>query len=108
MLVLAVRRAASPPSNSFLPFWSAVPALLVSGTLDSNSPGFQADEVLWGLANGESVLVENGFHETLPAPDVQAVVTEFLSGASVGRRVLQLPPLGFLTIEAAKTSPPGR
>ena len=103
-----VNVVASSRSDSLLPFWSSVPVLLISGTLDSNTPNFQAEEVLWGLANGQSLLVENGFHETLPAPEVQAVVTEFFSGASVGRRVVQLPPLGFLTIEEAKTSPPGR
>jgi len=95
---------ATPRSGSFLPIWSSVPALLVTGTLDSNTPGFQAEEVLWGLANGGSILVENGFHETLPAPEVQAVVTEFFSGADVRRRVIQFPVPGFLTIEEAKTS----
>src|SRR5258708_18320144 len=37
--------AASPPSDSLLPVWSSVPILLVSGTLDSNTPAFQAAEV---------------------------------------------------------------
>jgi hypothetical protein len=96
--------AASPRSDSLLPFWSSVPALLVSGTLDCNTPAFQAEEVLWGLANGGSVVVENGFHETLPSPDVQAVVAEFLSGADVRRRVVLFSQPGFLTIEEAKAS----
>jgi hypothetical protein len=30
-----------------------------------------------------SIIVENGFHETLPSPDVQAIVTEFFSDADV-------------------------
>lgn len=96
--------AASPRSDSLLPFWSSVPALLVNGTLDSNAPDFQAEEVLWGLADGRSVSVENGFHETLPSPDVQALVAEFFGGGDVRRRVVQLPPLDFLTIEEAKAS----
>jgi hypothetical protein len=94
----------NPIGDSLLPIWSSVPTLLVSGTLDSNAPAFQAEEVLWGLANGGSVLVENGFHETLPSPDAQAVVTEFFGGADVRRRVVQFPPPGFLTIEEAETS----
>jgi hypothetical protein len=97
--------AASPPRDAHLPFWSSVPALFVSGTLDSNTPACQAEEILWGFANGGSVSVENGFHETLPSPDVQAVVAEFFSGADLHRKVVQLPPLGFLTIEEAKASP---
>jgi pimeloyl-ACP methyl ester carboxylesterase len=99
-------RAARPSGDSLLPIWSSVPALIVSGTLDANAPPSQAEETLWGLANGGSVLVENGFHETLPSPDVQAVVTEFLSGIGMSRRVLTHPPPAFLTIEEAKMSPP--
>jgi pimeloyl-ACP methyl ester carboxylesterase len=96
--------SAHPRSELLLPVWSSVPTLLVSGTLDSNTPAFQAAEVLWGLANGGSVLVENGFHETLPSPDVQAVVMEFLGGADVRHRVVQFSPPSFLTIEEAKAS----
>jgi pimeloyl-ACP methyl ester carboxylesterase len=93
--------AASPRSESLLPVWSSVPTLLVSGTLDSNTPAFQSDEIVWGLSNGESVRVENGFHETLPSTDVQAIVMEFLGGADVGDRSVEVPPPAFLTIEKA-------
>jgi pimeloyl-ACP methyl ester carboxylesterase len=96
--------ATRPASDSLLPIWSSVPTLLISGTLDGNTPVYQAEEVLWGLANGVSAIVENGFHETLPSSDVQAIVTEFLSGAEVRRRIIQFAPLNFLTIEEAKTS----
>ncbi len=95
--------AASPQSASLLPVWSSVPTLLVSGTLDSNTPAFQSDELVWGLSNGESVRVENGFHETLPSPGVQAIVMEFLGGADVGDRSVAIPPPTFLTIEEAHT-----
>ena len=93
--------AASPQSESLLPVWSSVPTLLVSGTLDSNTPAFQSDEIVWGLSNGESVRVENGFHDTLPSTDVQAIVMEFLGGADVGDRSVELPPPTFLTIAKA-------
>jgi pimeloyl-ACP methyl ester carboxylesterase len=96
--------AASSRNDSLLPVWSSVPALLVSGTLDSTTPSFQAEEVLSGFVNGGFVLVENGFHETLPSPDVQALVTEFFSGADIRRRMVQFSPPDFLTIEEAKTS----
>jgi hypothetical protein len=88
--------------DSLLPFWSSVPTLLVTGTLDGNTPASQAEEVLWGLANGGSLLVENGFHETLPSPDVQAVVTQFFSGVDIRRRVIEFSPPVFLTVEEAK------
>jgi len=97
-------RAARPTSDSLLPVWSSVPVLLVAGTLDGNTPEFQAAEVLWGFPNGGFVTVENGFHETLPSPDVQAVVAEFLDGSDIRRRVIRLDPPDFLTIEEAKAS----
>ena len=87
--------SASPQRESLLPLWSPVPTLLVSGTLDSNTPAFQSDEIVWGLSSGESVRVENGFHDTLPSPDVQAIVMEFLGGADVGGRSVELPPPTF-------------
>jgi hypothetical protein len=100
--------APGAPRDSLLPFWSSVPTLLVTGTPDSNTPGSQGEEVLWGLAHGGSLLVENGFHETLPSPEVQAVVTEFFSGVDIRRRVIEFPPPLFLTVEEAKTPRPGQ
>lgn len=94
--------AARPESDSLLPVWSSVPTLLLSGTLDSNTPVYQAEEVLWGLANGGSVIVENGFHETLPSPEVQAIVMEFFSGSDIRRRTVPFAPPSFLTIEEAE------
>ena len=91
-------------NDSLLPIWSPVRILVVNGTLDSNTPDFQAGETLWGLPNGGSVLVENGFHETLPAPEVQAVVAEFFSGADVRNRSIKFAPPEFLSIEEAKSS----
>lgn len=96
--------AAPPVLDSLRPVWSPVTALLVNGTLDSNTPLYQAEEVLAGLPNGESVTVENGFHETLPSPDIQAVVVEFLGGTDSGRRIIQFAPPEFLTIAQANTA----
>ena len=96
---------AQTQSESLAPIWSPVPTLFVTGTLDSNTPVYQAEEVLSGFANGVSVVIENGFHETLPSPDVQRVVAEFLSGADVRRGVIQFAPPRFLTIDEAKNTP---
>ena len=98
--------AASPAPASLLPEWSSVQALLVSGNLDSNTPLYDAEEVLGGLARGEMLRVDNGFHETLPADAVQSVVADFFGGATIGRRSVTLAPLQFLTIEQAKAPPP--
>jgi pimeloyl-ACP methyl ester carboxylesterase len=97
----AERRNSAP----LLPVWSTVPTLLVSGTLDSNAPDFGAEEDSWGFENSTFVQVENGFHETLPSPEVQTLVTAFLGGSDVRVRQLRFPPLAFLTIDAAKAPP---
>ena len=97
--------ARSPGSlgDALRPFWNAAPALIVSGTLDSDTPAYQAQEVAWGLPNAETVSVVNGFHETLPDDNVQAAVVDFLRGGDVGHRTITFSAPHFLSIEEAKT-----
>ena len=75
--------------------------LLLSGTLDGNTPPTQAEEVLWGFPNGEIVLVKNGFHEVLPSSDVQDLVFNFLSGRNVPRTTVELPLPSFVQMDPA-------
>ena len=88
----------------FDPIYSTVPALFLSGTLDSNTPPTNADHVRWGFPNSTHLVVENGFHETLPDDDVKAVVIDFFKGQDVSRRYLKFDPPHFLTIDEAKQS----
>lgn len=85
--------------------WSAVPALFVSGTLDANTPPFQAEELRWGFPNSAHLIVENGGHETLPAAEVQAVVVDFFKGRDVKGRGVSFERPRFLTVEEAKSRP---
>lgn len=103
--VCADLKTAKPSPDSFSPIWSTVPALLLTGTLDSNTPLHQAEEVLEGFPDGISVTIENGDHEVLPSPDVQSIVADFLSGAEIKQRTLRFDPLKFLSIEEAKKPP---
>ena len=82
--------------------WSTVPTLFVSGTLDTNTPPFQAEEVRWGLPNSAHLIVENGGHETLPSGEVQSVVVDFFKGQDVRGRVVAFDRPQFLSVEAAK------
>lgn len=85
------RRAWAPEFPE--PVRSSVPALFITGTLDSNTPPSNAEEVRRGFPNGVHLLVENGGHETLPIADVQAAVADFLAGRDVsGRRLGTVPP----------------
>jgi hypothetical protein len=91
----------SEPGDSLLPLWSSADVLLISGTLDSNTPPFQAQRVLWGLSHGEIVSVENGFHEILPSPTVQDLVVEFLGGTVVSTKKVEFTPPSFVSIKQA-------
>jgi pimeloyl-ACP methyl ester carboxylesterase len=73
------------------------PALFLSGDLDGTTPPYQAEEVRWGFPHGVHLIVENGAHETLPAPEVQASVVDFFKGQDVSGRKLVLPRLRFRT-----------
>jgi pimeloyl-ACP methyl ester carboxylesterase len=84
------------------PVWSTVPTLFLSGSMDSETPPSNAEDVRWGFPNSVHIIVENGFHETLPAREVQDIVVDFFKGQDVnGRRVTFARPV-FLNLEQAK------
>ena len=84
--------------------FSRIPALFVSGTLDANTPPFQAEEVRWGFPNSTHLIVENGGHETLPSADVQGVIVDFFKGLSVKDRAVSFERPDFVTVEEAKAT----
>lgn len=85
------------------PIVSDVKTLFVSGTLDNNTPPFQAEELRWGMPNATHLIVENAGHEdTLPNPDVQRAIFDFFRGEDVGGRRIALPPRKFLSVETAR------
>jgi pimeloyl-ACP methyl ester carboxylesterase len=96
-----------PAVVSWRPFTSDVPTLFISGSLDSNTPPAQAEEVRYGFSHGVHLVVANGGHETLPLPAVQDAVVDFFRGADVGGRSLTSGPIAFLTIEEAANQPCG-
>jgi pimeloyl-ACP methyl ester carboxylesterase len=85
------------------PLATNVPVLFVSGTLDSNTPPYQAEELRWGMPNATHLIVTNAGHEdTLPNPEVQAIIGDFLAGKDVSTRRVALPAPKFLGVEEAK------
>ena len=99
-----------PASGSTLQprLWSTLPTLFISGTLDTNTPPFQAEEVRWGFPNSAHLIVENGGHETLPSSEVQTVVVDFFKGQDVRGRTVSFERPQFLSVEEAKAQPEGR
>ena len=49
-----------------------------------------AERMRWGFPRSTHIMVENGFHETLPANEVQALIVEFLQGSNVADRHVTL------------------
>jgi pimeloyl-ACP methyl ester carboxylesterase len=84
------------------PIVSSVPTLFISGTLDSNTPPAQAEEVRWGFTDSTHLVIENAGHEDmLPRPEVQQAIVRFLRGESVRDVTLALPPPRFIPVRGA-------
>jgi pimeloyl-ACP methyl ester carboxylesterase len=83
--------------------WSDAPALFISGTLDTNTPPFQAEELRWGFPQSTHLVVENGGHETLPAEEVQSIIVDFFKGQDVGGRGVRFDPPRFLSVDELKS-----
>jgi pimeloyl-ACP methyl ester carboxylesterase len=90
--VCQVLKIAALPEEFRAPIISNLPALFISGSLDSNTPPYQAEEVRWGFPNSVHLIVENAGHEsTLPMPEVQKAIVDFLTGVDVKGRTLVAP-----------------
>jgi pimeloyl-ACP methyl ester carboxylesterase len=75
---------------------TSVPTLFFSGTLDNNTPPFQADEVRKTFRNSTHLIVENAGHESMLVDTrVQQAMVEYLRGGDVSKTKIALPPLKF-------------
>jgi pimeloyl-ACP methyl ester carboxylesterase len=92
---------------SWRPFASDVPTLFISGSLDSNTPPAQAEEVRYGFRHAAHLVVENGGHETLPLRGVQDAVVDFFRGTDLAGRRLTAELPTFMTVEEAASQPCG-
>ncbi|MBV8516034.1 MAG: alpha/beta hydrolase [Acidobacteria bacterium] len=85
------------------PIVSNASVLFMSGTLDSNTPPYQAEAVRWGMPNATHLIVDNAGHEDLePNEDVQAIIADYLAGKDVAQRRVSLPKPHFLSVDDAK------
>jgi len=81
------------------PIRTDVPTLFISGSLDNNTPPFQADEVRRRFKQSAHIVVENAGHESmLDKPETQQAIVDFLLGKDVSRVKIALPPLKFRPI----------
>lgn len=82
--------------------FSTTPTLFISGTLDTVTPPFQAEEMRWGFPNGYHLIVENGSHESLLDKNVQSVMLDFLKGTDVQQRTVKFDLPDFISVEELK------
>jgi pimeloyl-ACP methyl ester carboxylesterase len=82
------------------PVISDVRTLFVSGTLDSSTPPFRAEQVRWGFPNSTYIVIKNAGHDQLMnAPGIQNAMSDFLAGDSVEELKFSLPPLSFVPLK---------
>ncbi|HXS83267.1 MAG TPA: alpha/beta fold hydrolase [Methylomirabilota bacterium] len=74
--------------------------LLLSGTLDFNTPPYQSEEFRWGAPNATHLVVENAGHEQIffQNDTVVPVVRDFLAGKDVKERRVTFHPLRFVPL----------
>ncbi|MEM7575579.1 MAG: alpha/beta hydrolase [Bacteroidota bacterium] len=84
-------------------FHCDVPTLLLSGTLDFNTPPYQAERLRWNLPNAQHLIVQNAGHEqVLPHPKVQAAILAFLQGEDISEQTAGYPPLRFIPVRGER------
>jgi pimeloyl-ACP methyl ester carboxylesterase len=77
--------------------------LLLSGSLDFNTPPYQSEEFRWGAPNATHIVVPNAGHEQTFWQNETAlpVVLDFLAGKDVKDRAITYPPLRFVPLEGS-------
>ena len=81
----------------------------MSGTLDYNTPPYQAEEVRWGFSNSSHIIIDNAGHEQiLTHPEATLTIVRFLKGENVDDVALYYPTLEFIPVrgKADKLSHP--
>lgn len=82
------------------PLVSDVRTLLLSGSLDYNTPPHQAERVRWGLSNATHIVVENAGHEQVYTNrEAQRAMIAFLRGEDVHGVSAAWPKLRFVPLE---------
>lgn len=82
------------------PLVSDVRTLLLSGTLDWNTPPFQAEQLRWGMTDATHLVVRNAGHEQILAhPTIWSAVRDFLRGEDVSDVDAAWPAIEWVPLE---------
>ncbi|MEL7223171.1 MAG: alpha/beta hydrolase, partial [Bacteroidota bacterium] len=81
-------------------FTTDVPVLLLSGSLDFNTPPYQAEMLRWRLPNAQHIVVENAGHEQIQNhKQAGLAIIKFLKGEAVNDISAAYPPLQFIPLQ---------
>ena len=81
------------------PFKTKMRTLFVSGTLDSNTPTEQTEEIRKDFSNSSHLILQYGGHEDmLPNEKIQNSIVEFLNGKNIGNQTINQPKPKFKPI----------
>ncbi len=81
------------------PLRSAVPTLLISGTLDGRTPVSNGEEVMRGLSEAQHLIIDGAGHSDplfLSSPEILESMQAFLDGKPIRKTRIQLPAIEFL------------
>ncbi|HZN38024.1 MAG TPA: alpha/beta fold hydrolase [Planctomycetota bacterium] len=82
------------------PIVTDVRTLFLTGTLDANTPPWQAEEVRWGFARSTHLISEHAGHEDwMRNPKVLPVLLRFFAGEDVHAADVDMPPVKFMLLE---------
>lgn len=82
------------------PLSTNVRTLFMSGTLDFNTPPYQAEQVRWGFANSSHVIIDYAGHEqVLTHPKALETTLRFLKGENVDDVALAYPKTKFIPVK---------
>lgn len=82
------------------PIHTDVKTLFISGTLDNNTPPFQAEEVRKYFTHSTHLIVENAGHEDMLINAlVQEAIADYFAGKDVSSVKISRPPLRFAPIK---------
>lgn len=86
--------------NYRAPLRSDVPALLLSGSLDTNTPAYQAERLKVGLPNATHLVVKNAGHEQVQFhKEMTGTIIDFLNGEDVSNLQMSYPAIQFKPIK---------
>lgn len=81
------------------PLVTDIPTLFLSGSLDFNTPPYQAEQAKWGYSNSHHIVVKNAGHEQIVYhPKAQETILRFFKSDTIDNVTMSYPPIKFIPV----------